>query len=441
MLTREAVLSCIAAFCITMSCGFMNSWGVGVTYITSHLRSYDGSVTVNKVNFVLALYSVLNGLGLVVSVWLVSKVGPQRTNFIGTGSVVLGLCLTAVLTGVWSFVVVFGVLAGLGTGISVMTGTNVAVLHFTQNRGKAVGFCASGIAFGSVVFGLLFTYIVNPHNSLPDIQSQEGAQTVYYFGPDVSNRVPIAILASALVVLCLGVTGSLLMRVKEVPAVQFTDSNEEDMLSHKGEDEEPLTLSQALRQPKFWKTFGVLYCSMSMCVWVFTSYKSFGSLYIHDDHFLSYVGATGAVLNGVGRLVFPFLLDYVNFSTLNKCALGLEVVLAFSISYAVQSKLAYITVVSAVFVIQSALYFPLSLFCLQEYGPALGPKVFSYVAQGSTIACAMPGVYYWLVVRHFGYYMSFFIQGLQVLFGLLLAVSSTATKPLKEVSSKQSFAN
>jgi hypothetical protein len=225
--------------------------------------------------------------------------------------------------------------------------------------------------------------------------------------------------------------------------VQLTDNNEEEMLSHKSDDEEPLTtVSQALKQTKFWKMFGALYCGMSFCVWVMTSYKSFASLYIEDDHFLSYAGAAGAILNGVARLLFPVLLDYFSFITVNMFALGLEALLSIAICISVHSKIAYITVVSTVFFIQGSQFFPFSLLCLAEYGPVLGPKVFSYVAFGGMLAYAMPGIYYWLVVRNFGYFTSYYIQGLQCLVGLQLTYSlkSASKRSLREVSSKQSFA-
>jgi MFS family permease len=440
MITKEAALSCIAALCISASVGFMNGLGMSVVYITSHLRSYDSTVTVFQVDLVLLSYFMVNTFAFVLSVWLVDEVGPKLTNLIGVLVMTLSFVLACFMTNVWVFVVVFGMLLGLGGGISSMTGINVALRHFTTNRGKALGFCGSGNGLGTVVFGLLFTYIVNPHNSQPDVEGHEGAQTVYYFNADISTRVPLALLATGFAVLCLGVTGSLLMRVKELPTIQLTIINEEEMLSYKGDDEEPITtVGQALRQPKFWKMYGALFCGQSLCLWVMVSYKSFGSLYINDDHFLSYVGATGAMLNIAARVLFPFLLDYFSFYSVNMGALALEVLLAFSIYSSVHSELAYMTVVVTAFFVQGSQFFPFSLLCLIEYGPVLGPKVFSYLASAAFIAGAMPGIYYWLIVKNLGYYHSFLIQGLQSLVGVLLtySLSQEAMKHQGEVSSKQ----
>jgi MFS family permease len=442
MLTKEAVLSCIASVCITASYAFISGFGMSVIYITSHFRSYDSAVSVNQVDFVMLSFFMVNAVSFVLSVWFVDQVGAKLTNLIGVLVMTLSFGFACFTTNVWLFVTVFGVLMGIGGGISCMTGTNVALRHFTANRGKALGVCGSGIGLGSILYGLLFTYTVNPLNSQPDVEVHEGAQTVYYFNSDISRRVPLAFMACGILCLLLGVSGSLLMRIKELPSVQLAANNEEEMLSHKGDDQELLTtVGQALRQPRFWKMFGAMYCGQSFCSWVMVSYKSFGSLYINDDHFLSYIGSTGAILNVVARVLFPFLLDYFSFYTVNMGALALQVLLACSIYSSVHSELAYMAVVMAVFFIQGSQFFPFSLLCLNEYGLVLGPKVFSYLASASLTAGAMPGIYYWLTVKHFGYLTSFLIQGLHSLVGLLLcySLSQPAKTFASEVSSQQSF--
>jgi MFS family permease len=443
MVTKEGALSVLAALFIVTATSFVNCWGVIHMYITSYLRIYDSSVTVNQVDFALTVYTLVYGVAVVASVWVVDRLGPKLTNLIGSMTTACGFLMCGLVTHVWLFVALFGLVMSFGDGISFMTGTNVALRHFTKHRGKALGCCAVGVAWSILVFGLLFTYIVNPNNALPDIDSLDGAQTVKYFSPDIAKRVPYAFVASALVALLLGIAASLLMQVKELPPVQLTDNNEEEMLSQKSDEPEPVTtVSQAIRQTKFWKIVGTLYCGQSFCIWVMVSYKSFGSLYIDDDHFLSYAGATGAVMNGVARLCFPVLLDYFSFLAVNMFSLGIQALLAFAIPICVCNQYAYVVVVAAVFFIQGTQFFPLSLYCLNEYGPVLGPKVFSYVAFGGDFAYAMPGIYYWLVVKHVGYFTSYYIQGLLSLVGLLLTYSlrTSALKSLSEVSSKQSFA-
>jgi MFS family permease len=440
MLSRDGALSCIAAFLILLSTGFEIAWGANVMYIASYLKSHDSTVSVNEVQSVLTIISVCYTLGLVLSDWLVDRIGPKLTNLIGTLTTTFGFWIAALIADAWLFMPVFGVLNGFGSGISFMTGLNVVMLHFTKNRGKALGFCACGYGLSTLVFGLLFAFIVNPHNLTPDVEVLEGTQMVYFFSSDVSSRTPYALVATGVVVLILGGTGSLLMCVKEKPPAYFTELDEEEMLSQSGEESKQMisTVGQAIRQATFWKMFWILYCGLSFCMWVFCSFKSFGSLYIEDDHLLSYIGASGSIMNALSRVLFPVLLDYLSFIVVNKLSLVIEAVLAFTIFYSVQSELAYTVVVSLTFIIQASQFFPLTLLCRDEYGPVLGPKVFSYVAFGSMLACSAPVFYYWLIVKNFGYHTSFIIQGLQVLIGLLLTftLKPTANRNIREVPTK-----
>lgn len=110
MLTKDAVLSCIAGFCITASCSFLNCWGTIVMYITSYFWSYDASVKVDQVDFILITTNVLTGFSFVLSNWLVDKFGPRLTNLIGLLIVMLGFVLSALITDVWYFVFVVGII-------------------------------------------------------------------------------------------------------------------------------------------------------------------------------------------------------------------------------------------------------------------------------------------------------------------------------------------
>jgi MFS family permease len=429
-----------------MTCAFMNSWGVSAMYIASYLHSHDSSVTVNQVDFLVTLTSLAYGVGLIVSVYLVDCIGPRLTAFIGTLLMTTGFCALAWITHAWTFVLVFGLFIGLGFGLNFLTGNNVAMRHFTYNRGKVLGFCVSGNGFGSILFGLTFTFIVNPQNSSPNIRRTEGSQVVYYFDSDISSRTPYALIASGLIILVIGTAGALLLRVRTPPPITLTDNDESEILSQGSDDSDHLsmTVGEVMRTGKFWKMLVALYCGMAFPMWVFTSFKSFGSLYIDSDHYLTFIGAVGSVMNGVARALFPFLLDYISFFTVNKCSLVIEAGLAFSIFYAVQNPTTYLVVVTSTFFMQGSQFFPFSLLCIHEYGPILGPRVFSYLAWGSTIANAMPGIYYWLVVKNAGFLVSFIGQGLQVLLGLCLTISLSAAAKKKqdfsEINSKQSFA-
>lgn len=51
------------------------------------------------------------------------------------------------------------------------------------------------------------------------------------------------------------------------------------------------------------------------------SFKTEGSAYIHDDEFLTLIGSIGALINGVGRIFWSGMLDYLPFRKVNSVLL------------------------------------------------------------------------------------------------------------------------
>ncbi len=65
------------------------------------------------------------------------------------------------------------------------------------------------------------------------------------------------------------------------------------------------------------------------------SYKTFGKKYIHDDKFLSLIGAVGSMGNGLSRFFWAAMLDRFDFKCLYSALLVLNGFLALTVSYAV----------------------------------------------------------------------------------------------------------
>lgn len=66
------------------------------------------------------------------------------------------------------------------------------------------------------------------------------------------------------------------------------------------------------------------------------SYKSYGKKYIHDDKYLSLIGAVGSMGNGLSRIFWATMLDKFDFKCLYSALLILNGFLAMTVNYAVQ---------------------------------------------------------------------------------------------------------
>lgn len=132
--------------------GIMNTIGVYESYLARHqLASYSTA----SIGWILSIYVFLAfGAGLVIGP-IFDVHGPRWLLFAGSILIILATFLLGVCTAYWHFILVFGILAGVGTAL-IFTPTIAAVGHFFyEKRGNATGLAAMGGAIGGIVFPLM----------------------------------------------------------------------------------------------------------------------------------------------------------------------------------------------------------------------------------------------------------------------------------------------
>lgn len=132
--------------------GIMNTIGVYESYLARHqLASYSAA----SIGWILSIYVFLAfGAGLVIGP-VFDVHGPRWLLLAGSILIILATFLLGECTQYWHFILVFGILAGVGTAL-IFTPTIAAVGHFFyEKRGNATGLAAMGGAIGGIVFPLM----------------------------------------------------------------------------------------------------------------------------------------------------------------------------------------------------------------------------------------------------------------------------------------------
>lgn len=109
----------------------------------------------SSIGWIISIYVFLSfGAGLLIGP-VFDKYGPRLLLLAGTVCIVLCTMLLGVCTAYWHFVLVFGVVGGVGTAL-VFTPTIAAIGHFFYvKRGNATGLAAAGGSLGGVIFPLM----------------------------------------------------------------------------------------------------------------------------------------------------------------------------------------------------------------------------------------------------------------------------------------------
>ncbi|KXL48313.1 MAG: hypothetical protein FE78DRAFT_105237 [Acidomyces sp. 'richmondensis'] len=132
--------------------GYMNSIGIYHAYLATHqLSNYSES----SIGWVFSVYVFLSFFcGLQIGP-IFDAYGPRFLILGGTVTLLLSVFLMGSCTKFWHFILVFGVLGGIGTSL-IFTPSVSAIAHwFFLGRANATGIAATGGSIGGIVFPLM----------------------------------------------------------------------------------------------------------------------------------------------------------------------------------------------------------------------------------------------------------------------------------------------
>ncbi|OAP64071.1 hypothetical protein AYL99_00043 [Fonsecaea erecta] len=149
---KEAWLCVFGSFCGLMAAlGMMNTLGTYQAYLSTHqLRSLSEST----IGWIFGIYAFLSFvLGIQIGPVFDAK-GPRWLVLAGSVFMVASHLLMGVCTEYWHFLLVIGVVGGLGTSL-VFTPAIAAIGHFfLRKRGQTTGLAAAGGSMGGILFPL-----------------------------------------------------------------------------------------------------------------------------------------------------------------------------------------------------------------------------------------------------------------------------------------------
>ena len=148
----EAYLCVLGSFCGLMAAlGMMNTLGTYQSYLSTHQLS---SSTPSAIGWIFGIYAFLSFFcGLQIGP-VFDALGPRYLVLAGSVLLLLSHLLLGLCTTYWHFMLVFGVLGGVGTSL-IFSPSFAAVGHyFLRRRGSMTGLAAAGGSLGGIVFPL-----------------------------------------------------------------------------------------------------------------------------------------------------------------------------------------------------------------------------------------------------------------------------------------------
>ena len=105
------------------------------------------------------------------------------------------------------------------------------------------------------------------------------------------------------------------------------------------------SIPRVLTCKDFWHIFFLCISYNFFGTFMTCSFKNYGSLYIHDDAFLSLAGSVGCLVNGIGRVFWGVSLDYIPFRKLFCLLFSVQLSLILLVEYSTNYKYFYFFIV------------------------------------------------------------------------------------------------
>src|SRR5829696_1417996 len=141
-----------------------------VALVTAGVRSAPGALILSmtqepgwstaSVSFAAAVGLVVFGLSGPLSGWLMGRIGVRNVVIASLLVTAGSLLVSSLVREIWQLTVVFGLLAGLGSGlVASVLGPTVATRWFVRHRGVVTGVLGASGSAGQLVFFPLLTAI------------------------------------------------------------------------------------------------------------------------------------------------------------------------------------------------------------------------------------------------------------------------------------------
>lgn len=136
---------------LTVALGMMNTIGTYHAYLTTNqLRG----VSESAIGWIFGIYAFLAFFCGIQIGPIFDTYGPRQLIFAGSVVLLLSQLLLGICTTYWQFLVVFGILGGLGTSLVFTPSISAIGHHFLLKRGQATGLAAVGGSMGGIIFPL-----------------------------------------------------------------------------------------------------------------------------------------------------------------------------------------------------------------------------------------------------------------------------------------------
>jgi OFA family oxalate/formate antiporter-like MFS transporter len=139
----------IIGMIINLCLGTIYSWSVFVGPLTAYFSGLGQTVTASEILLPFSVFLAFFAIAMPLTGKYIDRHGPRNITIAGGILTGLGWLLASTVTSVWMLYVVYGIIGGIGVGITYGVPVAVSARWFPDRRGTAVGLTLLGFGFSA----------------------------------------------------------------------------------------------------------------------------------------------------------------------------------------------------------------------------------------------------------------------------------------------------
>ncbi|OMJ86122.1 hypothetical protein SteCoe_12397 [Stentor coeruleus] len=392
----NAILLNIGLVLTMVVAGNINSWGTLSPYIASYFHNMDNSLTIADFVIVNSISCVFEStLGILVA-YLIRFWHPFNVSCLGVSISIAILFISSYIKNPYLFCWIFGLGIGSCSATIFLPCIWIVWNQIPNNKARTGGIGLVGYNLGPMIFGLIFTMIVNPYDyQAKDIESDKD-ENQKIFGPEVANKVPMAIRWLAFCLLISYTIGIILLKRK-----WKTDEGQ------KQAGNSTMTFCEMLKSIRAWNLFFFTFFSVACLTYITNTYKIIGMLYINNDHYAAFIGSAGSCAGCIGCILLGFLFDKYSWKKVVTCDCLLLIIFYITFQVSLDSKYLYGFYIISIYFLSFGGY--IGTMVQTEIDFPEDKWILAYVGLGLIPAYTTPYILEKFITPEVGYFFTFII--------------------------------
>lgn len=378
-------------------------WANVSNYVLSYFHQFDPSINQDSIFYVYVCLNIVANIGYPIGTYLLvqKNLNPKYIILIGGSIAITGIYCSTLTTNLWVFIVLYGALMGVGTGMNYMVPLLCGYEYFPNRQGLITGIVLGCYGLGSSIFNLLATKIVNPNNEGTTIQSKTDPN-LRFFGPEVANRVPIMFRYLCLIWIVLVIISASLISIPPKKIVSEEELEQElldEEVEAEGEDKDSDEAKQenhydltstfaCVHSTRFWQYAFMMTAYNIFCIQFVNQYKTIGNSIPGEsnDLILSEAASASGVVQFLSRLIIGALYDKLGFKPIFTFLLTVLIVNSFTCYHVRDVMWLYILCIELNYMTISGIFALFPAPVIKTFGPKYGAQVYTIIFCGEPLA-------------------------------------------------------